>query len=141
MQNNPMNALPAPVLSQQSTSSSLIKLRGSMHQDSIVAQLKSVLKEKLGEINISKYKNDLILLELLLEIVVNVGPELGLTSQSKQDEIAFEVVSSLFTYTPQEQQTIKSNIEYLLQTKAIKKIKFSKKMFSSISSFFLKKLF
>jgi hypothetical protein len=81
-------------------------LRGSIHQDFIICKLKVILKDKLGEINITKYRNDLILLELLLEIVVNVGPELGLNSESKLNEISLEVVNSLFTYSPQEQQTI-----------------------------------
>ena len=95
-------------------------MRGSIHQDFIICKLKVILKDKLGEINITKYRNDLILLELLLEIVVNVGPELGLNSESKLNEISLEVVNSLFTYSPQEQQTI--NWLLFNKTKPIKKL-------------------
>jgi hypothetical protein len=120
--------------------SALIGLKSGMLRDSIICKLQAIIQDKLGSLNIHKYRTDIQLVQLTLEVLKNVGPEIGLNSEEKQDEIGFEILNGLFCYSPEEINVVQNQIKYLVNNKSIKKIKLSKRLWSSFLSWIQKKV-
>jgi hypothetical protein len=118
----------------------MINLKHNLLQESLINKIKNIVKEKIGDINLPKFRMDPQLTLLISELVLNCGQELGLTKNVDKNELSLEILSSLYSLNPQEQQQIKQQIEFLSNNKQIKKVKLSKKIWASLCSWVLKKI-
>ncbi len=108
--------------------SDMINLKYNLLQENLINKIKNIVKEKLGEVNLAKFRMDPQLTLLVSELVLNCGDELGLTKDVDKNSLSLEIVSSLYSLNPQEQQQIKQQIEFLSNNKQKKKVKLSKKI-------------
>ena len=120
--------------------SDMINLKHNLLQENLINKIKNIVKEKLGEVNLAKFRMDPQLTLLVSELVLNCGDELGLTKDVDKNSLSLEIVSSLYSLNAQEQQQIKQQIEFLSNNKQIKKVKLSKKNFASLCAWVLKKI-
>jgi hypothetical protein len=120
--------------------SDMINLKHNLLQENLINKIKNIVKEKLGEVNLAKFRMDPQLTLLVSELVLNCGDELGLTKDVDKNSLSLEIVSSLYSLNAQEQQQIKQQIEFLSNNKQIKKVKLSKKIFASLCAWVLKKI-
>ena len=120
--------------------SDMINLKHNLLQENLINKIKNIVKEKLGEVNLAKFRMDPQLRLLVSELVLNCGDELGLTRDVDKNSLSLEIVSSLYSLNPQKQQQIKQQIEFLSNNKQIKKVKLSKKHFASLCVWVLKKI-
>ena len=119
--------------------SDMISLKHNLLQESLITKIKNIVKEKLGEVNLAKFRMDPQLTLLVCELIVNLGDELGLTKEVDKNSLSLEIVSSLYSLNAQEQAQIKQQIEFLSNNKHIKKVKLSKKVFANLYVWLLKK--
>ena len=92
--------------------------------------------------NFSDFENlkfDLEFLEHILQIVKNIIPK---KREKKADIDKFNIIEKIYLelfafITPEELITIKSNVEYLITNKIIKRIPLTKKFLKLVSSFVL----
>ena len=77
---------------------------------------------------------------LVCELIINLGDELGLTKDVNKNDLSLEILTSLYSLNPQEQQQIKQQIEFLSNNKQIKKVKLRKKIWASLCAWVLKKI-
>ena len=120
--------------------SDMINLKNNLLQESLINKIKNIVKEKIGDINLPKFRMDPQLTLLVCELIINLGDELGLTKDVNKNDLSLEILSSLYSLNPQEQQQIKQQIEFLSNNKQIKKVKLSKKIWASLCSWVLKKI-
>ena len=120
--------------------SDMISLKHNLLQESLITKIKNIVKEKLGEVNLAKFRMDPQLTLLVCELIVNLGDELGLTKEVDKNALSLEIVSSLYSLNAQEQTQIKQQIEFLSNNKHIKKVKLSKKVFANLYVWLLKKI-
>ena len=120
--------------------SDMINLKHNLLQESLINKTKNIVKEKIGDINLSKFRMDPQLTLLVCELIMNLGDELGLTKDVNQNDLSLEILTSLYNMNSQEQQQIKQQIEFLSNNKQIKKVKLSKKIWASFCSWVLKKI-
>ncbi len=118
--------------------SDMINLKHNLLQESLINKIKSIVKEKIGDINLAKFRMDPQLTLLVCELIINLGDELGLTKDINKNDLRLEI--SLYSLNPQEQQQIKQQIEFLSNNKQIKKVKLSKKIWASLCAWVLKKI-
>ncbi len=107
--------------------SDMINLKHNLLQESLINKIKNIVKEKIGDINLAKFRMDLQLTLLVCELIINLGDELSLTKDVNKNDLSLEILTSLYSLNPQEQQQIKQQIEFLSNNKQIKKVKLSKK--------------
>ena len=119
--------------------SDMINLKHSLLQESLINKIKNIVKEKIGDINLAKFRMDPQLTLLVCELIINLGDELGLTKDVNKNDLSLEILSSLYSLNPQEQQQIKQQIDFLSNNKQIKKVKLSKKIWASVCAWVLKK--
>ena len=103
--------------------SDMISLKHNLLQESLITKIKNIVKEKLGEVNLAKFRMDPQLTLLVCELIVNLGDELGLTKEVDKNSLSLEIVSSLYSLNGVEQAQIKQQIEFLSNNKHIKKVK------------------
>ena len=120
--------------------SDMISLKHNLLQESLITKIKNIVKEKLGEVNLAKFRMDPQLTLLVCELIVNLGDELGLTKEVDKNSLSLEIVSSLYSLNAPEQAQIKQQIEFLSNNKHIKKVKLSKKVFANLYVWLLKKI-
>ena len=120
--------------------SDMINLKHNLLQESLINKIKNIVKEKIGDINLPKFRMDPQLTLLVCELIINLGDELGLTKDVNKNDLSLEILSSLYSLNPQEQQQIKQQIEFLSNNKQIKKVKLSKKIWASLCAWVLKKI-
>jgi hypothetical protein len=120
--------------------SDMINLKHNLLQESLINKIKSIVKEKIGDINLPKFRMDPQLTLLVCELIINLGDELGLTKDVNKNDLSLEILTSLYSLNPQEQQQIKQQIEFLSNNKQIKKVKLSKKIWASLCAWVLKKI-
>ena len=120
--------------------SDMINLKHNLLQESLINKIKSIVKEKIGDINLPKFRMDPQLTLLVCELIINLGDELGLTKDVNKNDLSLEILTSLYNLNSQEQQQIKQQIEFLSNNKQIKKVKLSKKIWASLCSWVLKKI-
>jgi len=120
--------------------SDMINLKHNLLQESLINKIKSIVKEKIGDINLAKFRMDPQLTLLVCELIINLGDELGLTKDVNKNDLSLEILTSLYSLNPQEQQQIKQQIEFLSNNKQIKKVKLSKKIWASLCAWVLKKI-
>ena len=120
--------------------SDMINLKHNLPQESLINKIKSIVKEKIGDINLAKFRMDPQLTLLVCELIINLGDELGLTKDVNKNDLSLEILTSLYSLNPQEQQQIKQQIEFLSNNKQIKKVKLSKKIWASLCAWVLKKI-
>ena len=120
--------------------SDMISLKHNLLQESLITKIKNIVKEKLGEVNLAKFRMDPQLTLLVCELIINLGDELGLTKEVDKNALSLEIVSSLYSLNAPEQTQIKQQIEFLSNNKHIKKVKLSKKVFANLYVWFLKKI-
>ena len=120
--------------------SDMISLKHNLLQESLITKIKNIVKEKLGEVNLAKFRMDPQLTLLVCELIVNLGDELGLTKEVDKNSLSLEIVSSLYSLNGVEQAQIKQQIEFLSNNKHIKKVKLSKKVFANLYVWLLKKI-
>ena len=118
--------------------SDMISLKHNLLQESLITKIKNIVKEKLGEVNLAKFRMDPQLTLLVCELIVNLGDELGLTKEVDKNSLSLEIVSSLYSLNGVEQAQIKQQIEFLSNNKHIKKVKLSKKVFANLYVWLLK---
>ncbi len=107
--------------------SDMINLKHNLLQESLINKIKSIVKEKIGDINLPKFRMDPQLTLLVCELIINLGDELGLTKDVNKNDLSLEILTSLYSLNPQEQQQIKQQIDFLSNNKQIKKVKLRKK--------------
>jgi hypothetical protein len=107
--------------------SDMINLKHNLLQESLINKIKNIVKEKIGDINLPKFRMDPQLTLLVCELIINLGDELGLTKDVNKNDLSLEILTSLYSLNPQEQQQIKQQIEFLSNNKQIKKVKLRKK--------------
>ena len=120
--------------------SDMINLKHNLLQESLINKIKSIVKEKIGDINLPKFRMDPQLTLLVCELIMNLGDELGLTKDVNKNDLSLEILTSLYNLNSQEQQQIKQQIEFLSNNKQIKKVKLSKKIWASLCAWVLKKI-
>jgi len=120
--------------------SDMINLKHNLLQESLINKIKSFVKEKIGDINLCKFRMDSQLTLLICELIINLGDELGLTKDVNKNDLSLEILTSLYSLNPQEQQQIKQQIEFLSNNKQIKKVKLRKKIWASLCAWVLKKI-
>ncbi len=120
--------------------SDMINLKHNLLQESLINKKKSIVKEKIGDINLPKFRMDPQLTLLVCELIINLGDELGLTKDVNKNDLSLEILTSLYSLNPQEQQQIKQQIDFLSNNKQIKKVKLSKKIWASLCAWVLKKI-
>ena len=120
--------------------SDMINLKHNLLQESLINKIKSIVKEKIGDINLPKFRMDPQLTLLVCELIINLGDELGLTKDVNKNDLSLEILSSLYSLNLQEQQQIKQQIEFLSNNKHIKKVKLSKKIWANLYTWLLKKI-
>ena len=120
--------------------SDMINLKHNLLQESLINKIKNIVKEKIGDINLPKFRMDPQLTLLVCELIMNLGDELGLTKDVNKNDLSLEILTSLYNLNSQEQQQIKQQIEFLSNNKQIKKVKLSKKIWASLCSWVLKKI-
>ena len=120
--------------------SDMITLKHNLLQESLINKIKSIVKEKIGDINLAKFRMDPQLTLLVCELIINLGDELGLTKDVNKNDLSLEILTSLYSLNPQEQQQIKQQIDFLSNNKQIKKVKLSKKIWASLCAWVLKKI-
>ena len=120
--------------------SDMINLKHNLLQESLINKIKNIVKEKIGDINLPKFRMDPQLTLLVCELIINLGDELGLTKDVNKNDLSLEILTSLYSLNPQEQQQIKQQIEFLSNNKQIKKVKLSKKIWASLCAWVLKKI-
>ena len=120
--------------------SDMINLKHNLLQESLINKIKNIVKEKIGDINLPKFRMDPQLTLLVCELIINLGDELGLTKDVNKNDLSLEILTSLYSLNPQEQQQIKQQIEFLSNNKQIKKVKLSKKIWASLCAWILKKI-
>jgi hypothetical protein len=120
--------------------SDMINLKHNLLQESLINKIKNIVKEKIGDINLPKFRMDPQLTLLVCELIINLGDELGLTKDVNKNDLSLEILSSLYSLNPQEQQQIKQQIDFLSNNKQIKKVKLSKKIWASLCTWVLKKI-
>ena len=120
--------------------SDMINLKHNLLQESLINKIKSIVKEKIGDINLAKFRMDPQLTLLVCELIINLGDELGLTKDVNKNDLSLEILTSLYSLNPQEQQQIKQQIEFLSNNKQIKKVKLRKKIWASLCAWVLKKI-
>ena len=120
--------------------SDMINLKHNLLQESLINKIKNIVKEKIGDINLPKFMMDPQLTLLVCELIINLGDELGLTKDVNKNDLSLEILTSLYSLNPQELSQIKQQIEFLSNNKQIKKVKVSKKIWTSFCSWVLKKI-
>ena len=120
--------------------SDMINLKHNLLQESLINKIKNIVKEKIGDINLPKFRMDPQLTLLVCELIMNLGDELGLTKDVNKNDLSLEILTSLYNLNSQEQQQIKQQIEFLSNNKQIKKVKLSKKIWASLCAWVLKKI-
>jgi len=120
--------------------SDMINLKHNLLQESLINKIKSIVKEKIGDINLAKFRMDPQLTLLVCELIINLGDELGLTKDVNKNDLSLEILTSLYSLNPQEQQQIKQQIEFLSNNKQIKKVKLSKQIWANLYTWLLKKI-
>jgi len=120
--------------------SDMINLKHNLLQESLINKIKSIVKEKIGDINLAKFRMDPQLTLLVCELIINLGDELGLTKDVNKNDLSLEILTSLYSLNPQEQHQIKQQIEFLSNNKQIKKVKLSKKVWANFYTWLLKKI-
>jgi len=120
--------------------SDMISLKHNLLQESLITKIKNIVKEKLGEVNLAKFRMDPQLTLLVCELIINLGDDLGLTKEVDKNALSLEIVSSLYSLNAPEQAQIKQQIEFLSNNKHIKKVKLSKKVFANLYVWLLKKI-
>jgi hypothetical protein len=123
-----------------SSSAELISFKNTLKTNSIVQKVKAIVREKLQEIEFSKFKMNPDLILLVLRLVWSVSQELGLKATDvERKDLAVEIYTGLFTLTSQEIDLLKVQIDFFISNKQIKPISIKKKLIS-YGSWFKKKL-
>ncbi len=120
--------------------SDMINLKHNLLQESLINKIKSIVKEKISDINLAKFRMDPQLTLLVCELIINLGDELGLTKDVNKNDLSLEILTSLYSLNQQEAQKIKQQIEFLSNNKQIKKVKLRKKIWASLCAWVLKKI-
>jgi hypothetical protein len=123
------------------TSSDLISFKNVVKSNSIVQKVKAIVREKLAEIEISKFKLQPDLILFICRLVWAISAELNLKDRTDDNlkNIVLEIYNALYTLTPQEQDQLKQQIDFFINNKQIKPIALKKKAIQ-FGKWILKKL-
>ena len=72
--------------------SDMINLKHNLLQENLINKIKNIVKEKLGEVNLAKFRIDPQLILLVSELVLNCGQELGLTKDVDKNTLSLKIV-------------------------------------------------
>jgi hypothetical protein len=118
---------------------SLVTLPVTLSKKQHIADVINTVISKLSELE-SLDKNDLGILQYILNIVHNVvDSKFKLTDDDIQN-IVIACLNKLFKLTPDEIQIIKNNINFLYANKDVSKITSVKKLFNFLNNFLKKSL-
>ncbi len=118
---------------------SLVQLPVTLSKKQHIADIINTVVSKLSELE-SLDKNDLGILQYILNIVHNVvDSKFKLTDDDIQN-IVIACLNRLFKLTPDEIQIIKNNINFLYANKDVLKITAVKKLFKFLNNFLKKSL-
>jgi hypothetical protein len=116
---------------------SLVTLPATLSKKQHIADVINTVISKLSELE-SLDKNDLGILQYILNIVHNVvDSKFKLTDDDIQN-IVIACLNKLFKLTPDEIQIIKNNINFLYANKDVSKITSVKKLFNFLNNFLKK---
>jgi hypothetical protein len=116
---------------------SLVTLPVTLSKKQHIADVINTVISKLSELE-SLDKNDLGILQYILNIVHNVvDSKFKLTDDDIQN-IVIACLNKLFKLTPDEIQIIKNNINFLYANKDVSKITSVKKLFNFLNNFLKK---
>jgi hypothetical protein len=136
-----MSSTNQPTVNQQKPvlDTSLVTLPVTLSKKQHIADVINTVVSKLSELE-SLDKNDLGILQYILNIVHNVvDSKFKLTDDDIQN-IVIACLNRLFKLTPDEIQIIKNNINFLYANKDVLKITAVKKLFKFLNNFLKKSL-
>ena len=124
-----------------SNSVELINFKNVLKSNSTTQKIKSIIKEKLYEIEISKFKMQPDLILFICRMVWSLSLELKMKDRTDDvlKNITIELYNTIYTLSPQENEQLKQQIDFFINNKQIKPISLKKKFFKYLT-WFLKKL-
>jgi hypothetical protein len=132
--NPPIVNQPKPVLD-----TSLVQLPVTLSKKQHIADVINTVVSKLSELE-NLDKNDLGILQYILNIVHNVVDSKFKLKDDDIQNIVIACLNRLFKLTPDEIQIIKNNINFLYANKDVLKITAVKKLFKFLNNFLKKSL-
>lgn len=118
---------------------SLISLPATLSKKQHIADIINTVISKLSELE-SLDKNDLGILQYILNIIHNVANSKFKLTDDDIQNIVIACLNRVFKLTPDEIQIIKNNINFLYANKDVLKITAVKKLFKFLNNFLKKSL-
>jgi hypothetical protein len=116
----------------------IIPLKNNLLKDWKLQEVKNKIIVRLSELHINdiKYKNDnefLILICNLIEYLVSKKDNID------KKDLAVDIMTTIFSLTPEEQNLVKNNIDIIYLKKQITKVSYWKLFKCGLKEYFLKK--
>jgi hypothetical protein len=117
------------------------KFRNDLLKSKFINDIKTVVSEKLKEINIQQFRTNPELVLIVCQIVWNACNDLKIKDDDlDKKQLVLDILTPLLSYSPADVATVKTQIEYIVNNNQIIIVSTSTRVFKGAWNFLKKKL-
>jgi hypothetical protein len=122
------------------TSQSFCKFQNDLLKSKFITEIRNVVSERLNEIDVSQFRTNPDLILVVCNIIWNACIDLKVKEEDiDKKQLVIDILQPLLNYTPTDIETVKSQIDYIVNHNQIIIIKSSTKIVKGLVNFVKKK--
>jgi len=124
------------------TSQRFCKFQNDLLKSKFITDIRNVVTERLNEIDVVQFRTNPDLILVVCNVIWNACVDLKVKEEDiDKKQLVIDILQPLLNYTPTDIETVKSQIDYIVNHNQIIIIKSSTKIVKSLVNFVKKKLF
>jgi hypothetical protein len=124
------------------TSQSFCKFENDLLKSKFITDIRNVVTERLNEIDVAQFRTNPDLILVVCNVIWNACVDLKVKEEDiDKKQLVIDILQPLLNYTPTDIETVKSQIDYIVNHNQIIIIKSSTKIVKGLVNFVKKKLF
>jgi hypothetical protein len=124
------------------TSQRFCKFQNDLLKSKFITDIRNVVTERLNEIDVVQFRTNPDLILVVCNVIWNACVDLKVKEEDiDKKQLVIDILQPLLNYTPTDIETVKSQIDYIVNHNQIIIIKSSTKIVKGLVNFVKKKLF
>ena len=124
------------------TSQRFCKFQNDLLKSKFITDIRNVVTERLNEIDVAQFRTNPDLILVVCNVIWNACVDLKVKEEDiDKKQLVIDILQPLLNYTPTDIETVKSQIDYIVNHNQIIIIKSSTKIVKGLVNFVKKKLF